>query len=735
VRTRAFLWLVSVGTLPLVGCSEPADFGSPPLVVVEPASWTADESSVRDVSQPLTCCTSQSDDHLQAVHRQRRIIVNNDGNDTFDKLRPNGCNTQAAQASEARELLWSNHLRALGLNDKDTTGNAVNQVDTVVYETSGGGFGRYHHRTQIGEQIVRHKFFCEHANSGTEKAINRDFCGRDDFDVADCLACPAGGSTCTPALAECQDRCLAKTCEDECVARGGTFAFRYALSKWVDPLQETINYLRGSSGEVERPREVFWGIRMNDTHDAAHTANWYHLLFSDFKQQQVANLNLSDCNDQPPHLAHPGVLFAANSDGLVPCYRKASERAGLPLLAGRWSGVAYDTSVVRNFASGIVNEVLTNYDVDGIQLNFMRHAIFFRGTAWWGRDATSSEIGDMNSMMAGIRAITDAAAARIGHPVLISVLVPDSTTYAKKIGLDLETWVREHYVDLIVGGDYQQLRRFSEPVNEVASWQGDLEPAERRVLFVAGFTESRQPVPAGESDLRHTAEAIRGKALEAWAAGAASIQISNAKYEAATYSQVGDRYTASGDDPPLASGSDVGKDLLQFGSLMGYGDNPGKSPAYDRYFSSYYAQIRNDQAQLGTPDAPWDLEAGAQKRWEFNLGRGKKQRMFYVYVRTTGVSLAQRAGQFHVQVDNPTLGVVQIPHNGFWSAKKLMRFHLEDVELAEDLLSVPTLKVDVINDSSSPVSITDVYVHATLANSRPGLLGEIHCYKTDECPE
>jgi len=72
----------------------------------------------------------------------------------------------------------------------------------------------------------------------------------------------------------------------------------------------------------------------------------------------------------------------------------------------------------------------------------------------------------MTAFMHRIRQITDEAAARRGRPILVAARVPDSFTLAHNIGLDLEAWLEEDLVDiLILGGGYAP---FTLPIAEFA---------------------------------------------------------------------------------------------------------------------------------------------------------------------------------------------------------------------------------------------------------------------------
>ncbi|GAG88489.1 unnamed protein product, partial [marine sediment metagenome] len=163
--------------------------------------------------------------------------------------------------------------------------------------------------------------------------------------------------------------------------------------------------------------DVFWSMRMNDTHDSADPA-----LFSRWKKD------------------HPENLMGKKGDDFL-------------YGGGRWSGLNYGIPESREKVFRIQKDVCTRYDVDGIEMDFFRHPVYFK-PQMTGDRVEQKHCDMMTEFLARIRRMADDVGRSRGRPFLISVRVPDSLGYAKAIGLDLSRWLEDDLVDIIVGGGY-----------------------------------------------------------------------------------------------------------------------------------------------------------------------------------------------------------------------------------------------------------------------------------------
>ena len=110
-----------------------------------------------------------------------------------------------------------------------------------------------------------------------------------------------------------------------------------------------------------------------------------------------------------------------------------------------WAERAYDFAhpVIQQNLLAWVGETLTRYDLDGIEMDWMRFGYHFRP----GFEPEGREI--LTAMHRSIRQMADEAAKRLGHPVKVSARVPGRPEDAFELGYDPVRWVREKLVDIL----------------------------------------------------------------------------------------------------------------------------------------------------------------------------------------------------------------------------------------------------------------------------------------------
>ena len=233
----------------------------------------------------------------------------------------------------------------------------------------------------------------------------------------------------------------------------------------------------------EHDLEIFWSMRMNDTHDTSHRPDKPHHYFSTFKKE------------------HPEYLLGTR--GKRPVH-------------GGWTAVDFAQPVVRDFAFRVFQEICRNYDVDGIELDFFRHLVFFRTVAGGGL-ATAEERDMMTDLLRRTREMTEAEGLRRGRPLLVAVRAPDSVDFCRGMGLDIENWMADGLLDLfIAGGDFR-----------LNPWEQSTRPGKKHGVPVYcdldPFVLHGLRSPFG----RNSIQTYRGRAMNAWSAGAAGIYIFN----------------------------------------------------------------------------------------------------------------------------------------------------------------------------------------------------------------
>lgn len=256
----------------------------------------------------------------------------------------------------------------------------------------------------------------------------------------------------------------------ELSAAPGTMAHRF-IEQGTDNLEVMVEFCH------ENDIEVFWSLRMNDTHDYSNET-----MRPRWKSE------------------HPEYLIGT-PEKQPRCYT--------------WTSADFAHSWVRTKVFRIARDVCERYDVDGIELDFFRHLCYFK-TPSYGGVATDDEIAAMTDLVRRIRAMADEEGARRGRPILIAMRAPDSLEYARALGLDLQTWLEEGLLDILVVGGYMQLNPWEYSVGLGKKYGVPVYPS---------LDESRHKGDAMKR--RMTLEAYRARAAEAWEAGMDGIYVFN----------------------------------------------------------------------------------------------------------------------------------------------------------------------------------------------------------------
>lgn len=105
----------------------------------------------------------------------------------------------------------------------------------------------------------------------------------------------------------------------------------------------------------------------------------------------------------------------------------------------------YSYPQVRAHRLAIMKEVVEEYDVDGLELNFVRWAKHFpRNKGREKADILTRYIETIHKMMA------TAAGKRGRKPLTLGVRIPESIEACWRAGVDIETWVKRGWVDYVV---------------------------------------------------------------------------------------------------------------------------------------------------------------------------------------------------------------------------------------------------------------------------------------------
>ena len=206
-------------------------------------------------------------------------------------------------------------------------------------------------------------------------------------------------------------------------------------------------------------KNVFVSIRMNDTHDSSHSKKHPSPLFSPFKER------------------HPECLVGE---------MEGPNRRGVMT----WSSVDYSHSEVREALKGYIRQFCENYDIDGVELDFNRHAMFFRST-FKGGVASEAEIAIMTQLMREIRALTERLGRIRGKPFLLLARTDDSIAHDRAVGYDPTQWMAEGLIDYWIAGGYTRIDDYDEVVAVARRYP--------KVKLFASMDESRVDGSCGSS--------------------------------------------------------------------------------------------------------------------------------------------------------------------------------------------------------------------------------------------
>lgn len=261
------------------------------------------------------------------------------------------------------------------------------------------------------------------------------------------------------------------------------------LKQGTDALQITIDYARSVD------KEVWASFRMNDRHDQIYNLG-ESFLASKFK------------------VRHPDMLMGT--------------RENRPKYAA-WNQVDYGQKVVRDHMIAMLKEVCENYDIDAIELDFMRHSALLKSVAY-GKKPSRSEMNALNDFMRQIRANAEAAGKKRGKPIMIALRLPDSLEFCNALGIDLENWMKNRYFDIYIGSAYYQLKHWKDSV-ELSQKYG--------IKFIASLDESRigyhEPnVKCLPGRLNGNMPYMNARILAAMASGCDGVYHFNTEYESLT---------------------------------------------------------------------------------------------------------------------------------------------------------------------------------------------------------
>jgi hypothetical protein len=284
----------------------------------------------------------------------------------------------------------------------------------------------------------------------------------------------------------------------------------YAARTW-EPIWEGIEF--GEDGTA----------RYGEIELTGHAANWVrnalalhekglnpYAFWLDYARTKGVSpwlsMRMNDIHsvDQPGNFMHSD-FWRANPN----CRR-------VPYRFARWQDAAldYGCAAVRERALAQVSELLEAFDLDGLELDWMRFGYHFRP----GQEAAGREL--LTAFVCEVRRQAQLAAERLGHPVRLGVRVPANPEWAAELGMDAVAWAQASLVDMVVPTAFWATTDYAMPIR---LWRRLLP---ERVTLAAGLELLTRAYPAAPP-VRSTAAMVFGYAANYLWQGADRIYLFN----------------------------------------------------------------------------------------------------------------------------------------------------------------------------------------------------------------
>jgi len=227
--------------------------------------------------------------------------------------------------------------------------------------------------------------------------------------------------------------------------------------------------------------EVFWTHRINDIHDSF--TDW---LLSNWKRE------------------HPQYMMGTPDD---------MKRYDISHPRYMWSTLDFEKPEVLDYLYRITEEVCQRYDVDGIEIDYFRHPLFFRPNLEY-KPATPAQVEIMTGFQRRIREMAYREGNCRGRPILVATHVPMSKQTCRHVGIDIEGWLQDDLLDVLVAGSgYQPMSMPSQKIVELG--------------HVYGVPVYLNVSNSGMSQWGGRIETWRAVASNIWQAGADGIHLFN----------------------------------------------------------------------------------------------------------------------------------------------------------------------------------------------------------------
>ena len=203
----------------------------------------------------------------------------------------------------------------------------------------------------------------------------------------------------------------------------------------------------------EHDLELWASVRMNDTHDA----HWPPEVFNHPENVELVDVDWQSCGWEGleegqktlMRRLRPFALKQTHPETMVGEQRMRWNYDVAPrasIMHMNWSAFDYARPEVRRFYLERIERYCRGYDWDGLELDFIRMPVFFKP------GQVEKNIPTMTGFVSQVRALLDRIGEERGRPYPLAVHVPDAPVYCLRCGLDINAWLADDLVDLVVMG-------------------------------------------------------------------------------------------------------------------------------------------------------------------------------------------------------------------------------------------------------------------------------------------
>ena len=183
-----------------------------------------------------------------------------------------------------------------------------------------------------------------------------------------------------------------------------------------------------------------------------------------------------------------------------------------------WFALSYDFSIaaVRQHRFDSIKEICELYDWDGVELDWQRHAFHFDEDYGYRFRYT------LTDLQRAVRKLTDEISKKRGKPFYLAARVNGYVEMCNNIGYDIETWVNEGLVDILIpaGGADTETEAEVDKFKEICKGTD--------VVVYPGFDSGVSEMPAyAEGAYLKDQMRTRGLASRHFAKGADGIYVFN----------------------------------------------------------------------------------------------------------------------------------------------------------------------------------------------------------------